>query len=111
MLHKSLSREKWFSLSLAEQLANVGAEVGRAINWKVKEDEIKSHSAFLRAIELLDLTIEDKKNQKGHLKELCRLKELLGDYFSENPLYQQSAEQLNNYFYPFGYYAALKKDL
>jgi len=31
MTHKGPTTEKWFKLSLAEQLANVGADLGRAI--------------------------------------------------------------------------------
>ena len=35
--HKQLASGRWRELSLVEQMANVGAEVGRAINWQRKQ--------------------------------------------------------------------------
>ena len=78
--HKELTEEKWQSLSFFEQMANVGAEIGRAINWR-KKDMVMSNASLFRGIELLDATIQDKKNQKSKLVELCRLREVLADYF------------------------------
>ena len=31
--HKDLSDDRWLEFSFAEQMANVGSEVERAINW------------------------------------------------------------------------------
>ena len=104
--HKELTREKWQSLSFFEQMANIGAEVGRTINWRVKDIEM-SKSAFFRGLELLDLTIEDSKN-KSKLKELCRLKEILTDYLYFNNIYNSTDESFNNYFYAFNYAASNK---
>ena len=36
--HKELSQGKWQKMSLIEQMANIGSEVERAINWKNKND-------------------------------------------------------------------------
>ena len=60
--HKNLAGGGWQKLSFFEQMANVGAEIGRAINWREKNKE-HSQAAFDRGLELLDLTINDKKNQ------------------------------------------------
>ena len=98
---------RWFELSLVQQLANVGAEVDRAMIWK-KKDEKLSQKAFERGIELLDLTIEDKKNRGGKLKELCRLKEVLGDYFMGDNQYGSTEENWNSYFYFFNAAASAK---
>ena len=108
-LHQDLTKEKWHSLSLFEQMANVGAEVGRTINWRIKNKE-KSTAAIERGLELLDLTIEDKKN-KMHLKELCRLREVLADYFYFDNEYQSTDQHWNEYFLPFNYASAIKKGL
>lgn len=105
--HKELTKEKWQSLSFFDQMANVGAEIGRAINWKSKDLEL-SKSAFYRGVELLDLTIEDKKNTKK-LKELCRLREIVADYFCFDNVYNSSDKNWNNYFYAFNYAARLNK--
>ena len=109
MLHKELTIEKWQKLSFFEQMANIGAEIGRAINWK-KKDEEKSKASFERGLELLDLTIEDIKN-RGKLKELCRLRELLADYFYFDNTYSSTDETWENYFYSFNYVASLQRGL
>ncbi len=59
-------KEKWESLSVYMQLANVLSEVGRALKWQTQNIPLRSESAFLRAIELFDATIADKKN---HLRK------------------------------------------
>lgn len=104
-LHKNLSEEQWQKKPFFEQMANIGAEVGRTVNWKSKDKKV-SQSAFERGLELLDLTIEDKKNS-NHLKELCRLKEVLVDYFMYDNIYGSSDEKWSNYFYGFNYAAAI----
>ena len=46
-----------------EQMANVGAEIGRTISWKNKNRPDFSQRAFDRALELLDLTISDQRTE------------------------------------------------
>ena len=96
-------RERWFKFSLVEQLANIGSEVIRAINWKEKNREDYSKKAALRAIELIDLTVEDQKNRK-RLKEVVRLRELLADFLWFDNQYNSTAESFKKYFYAFNYY-------
>jgi hypothetical protein len=105
--HKELTKEKWQSLSIFEQMANIGAEIGRTENWKVKDKDL-SMSAFYRGLELLDLTISDKKNNKK-LKELCRLREMLVDYFIYDNIYASSGKEWSNYFFAFNYAAAINR--
>ena len=68
--HQQLAAGRWKELSFFEQMANIGSEVERTIQWKKKNNEDYSRRAFERTLELLDLTIADPKNKK-------RLKELL----------------------------------
>ena len=57
-----------------------------------------------RALELLDLTISDEKNQR-RLRELLRVREALADcYFFDN-IYCSSDESWQRYFYPFQFAA------
>lgn len=106
-LNQDLTEERWFRLPFFSQMANLGSEVGRAIKWKAKDPE-RSKRAFESALELLDLTIEDAKNQKkSKLIELCRLREILADYFCFDNIYGSSDEKWNNYFYGFNYAASL----
>lgn len=106
--HKNLAAGRWFELSFMEQMANIGADVGRAISWKNKGDSKYSREAFYRALELLYLTIDDAKN-RSRLKELTRLYEVLVDYFAYDNQYSSSDELWCNYFYPFNYAAALER--
>ncbi|MCX6765159.1 MAG: hypothetical protein NT148_01320 [Candidatus Nealsonbacteria bacterium] len=106
-IHKELAAGKWFHLSFFDQMANIGSEIGRAINWKEKDKKI-SQMAFERGLELLDLTILDSKNRK-RLKELCRLREVLADYFCFDNIYKSTSDNLNNYFYSFNYAANLNR--
>lgn len=103
--HKNLAAGRWKELSFFEQLANIGSEVQRTINWRGRKSEY-SRMAFDRALELLDLTIKDEKNcQRGRLKELLRLRELLVDYFCFDNIYQSKSGDWENYFLAFSYAA------
>ena len=101
--HKNLANGQWFELSILEQLANIGTEVNRALKWKNKNNPTYSENSFMRALELLSLSLDDPKNKGAKLKELCRLYEVLGDYFVGDNEYKSSPENLEKYFYPFNY--------
>lgn len=107
--NQHLTRERWFGLSLNEQLANVGSEVHRAIVWKMS-DPRRSTFAVESALELLDLTLEDSRHKKTPaMQELCRVREILGDYFYGGNEYQSSDESWEQYFGGFEYMAALER--
>ena len=102
--HKELASGRWFQLSFVEQMANIGSEVERAIKWRQKNNKEYSQMAFERVLELLDLTIADKKMIK-RLKELTRLREVLADYFAFDNTYNSSDQQWQKYFLAFNYAA------
>lgn len=103
--HKNLANGRWFEFNLLEQMANIGAEISRSLNWRKKGDLEYSQQAFFRGLELLSLTIDDPKNKNHRLKELCRLYEVLGDYFFGNNQYSSTPESFEKYFYQFNYAA------
>lgn len=101
--HRNLAKKGWRKLSFFEQMANIGSEIERTINWREKNPEY-SKMAFERALELIDLTINDKKNHKrGRLKELLRAREVLIDYFCFDNIYQSTDKSWQNYFLAFNY--------
>ena len=104
MQHAQLAAGKWYDLSIFQQMANIGSEVERTIKWKKKGNKDFSLLAFERAIELLDLSIGDKKN-RSRLKELLRVREMLADFFLFKNEYGSSNEQWQKYFYCFNYAA------
>ncbi len=102
--HRELAAGRWQQLSFFEQMANAGAEIGRAIAWKEKGRPDYSMRAFDRALELLDLTIGDPRNLR-RLKELLRVREALADHFVFENTYQSTDESWQRYFYPFQFAA------
>jgi len=106
--HKQLAPERWFELSLVEQLANVGSDIERTIQWKKKGNLEYSQRAFERALELIDLTVADPKNRK-RLKEVLRAREMLVDHFVYDNSYSSTDESWQRYFLQFNYAAAIQR--
>jgi hypothetical protein len=103
--HRNLAKGKWRKLSFFEQMANIGSEIERAIKWRNINPEYYEIS-FQRALELLDLSVEDKKN-RSRLREILRVREALIDYFMYDNIYGSSDEKWRNYFYAFSFAARL----
>ncbi len=106
LIHKDLSQEKWDKMTFAQQMANIGSEVERTIKWKNKNRAERSQQAFFRALELMDFTIGDKKNLHG-LGELCRVREVLVDYFFGENEYKSTDMAWQKYFRAFNWMANL----
>ncbi|MBI2459346.1 MAG: hypothetical protein HYV53_02205 [Parcubacteria group bacterium] len=102
--HKNLAAGRWAELSLAEQMANIGSEVERAIKWKAKGNFKYSDQAFFRSLELLSLSL-DTETSGSRLKELARLYEALVDYFKGENIFASSDKLWRNYFYSFNWLA------
>ena len=103
ILHKELAAGKWFKLSLAEQMANIGSEVSRAGKWQKKDKDI-FWGAVERASELFDLTLSDPR-WKGRLREIARVREVFCDAVFGGNEYQTSFLGLENYFLSFAFLA------
>ena len=99
IFHTDLEK-RWNHFSLPEQMANIGAEIGRTINWKKKGNITMSTNAFYRGLELIDFTINDKKN-KNSLKEILRVREALVDFFHGDNIYKSSNTIWQKYLYFF----------
>lgn len=96
--------ERWHTFSLCEQLAHVGSEVSRALNWLEKQNAQFSMNAYERALELMDFTLSDPKN-RTRAKELCRLRESLVDYFQGTNEFGSSPTLMRRYFDYFAFAA------
>jgi hypothetical protein len=95
--HKEMEAGRWQAMTLMEQLANVGSEVSRALNWRAKENADYSMRAFERALELLDLTIACPAHRR-RLKEIVRMREVIADFFVGDNKYGSTSELLNKQF-------------
>ena len=100
--HKTLAAGAWRRLSFLEQMANIGSEVERAINWRNKKNPDYAQRAFQRALELLDLTIENL-TVDSRLKEMTRLREVLLDFFLGENKFCSTESCLQKYFLQFAY--------
>jgi len=110
MFHKGLTPERWYQFSTFEQLANVGCDIGRTIQWRDKGEAQYSEAAFARALELLSLTIIDPKNSGPKRRELCLAREMLIDHFMFDNTYNSTDDEWQRYFYDFTYAAALERE-
>lgn len=102
--HKELAAGRWKQLSFIEQMANIGSEVERALNWQAKNNAAYTQQAFERSLELIDLTLD---NLKGfpRLKEVARLREAIVEYFSGTNQFKFTDESLRKYFLNFAFAA------
>jgi hypothetical protein len=102
--HEELSNSRWAEMPLAEQMANIGSEVSRALNWQKKGEKDLSQRAFNRALELIDMTISPLRKY-SKLKELFRVREALVDFFCGANQFCSSELLWRKYFDHFAYLA------
>jgi len=100
--HKELAAGRWKDLSFCEQMANVGSEVERALIWRAKNNIAYSRNAFERALELVDLTLENVSGF-ARLKEVARMRESIVDYFAGTNQFGSTDALWRNYFSHFTY--------
>ncbi len=106
--HKELASGRWKELSLAEQMANIGSEVGRAMRWRRKGNTEFAQRAAVRALELLDLSL-DAGHSYSQLKELARVREAVVDYLFGSNEFASSEALWRSYFDHFNYAARVDR--
>jgi hypothetical protein len=106
--HSDLAAGRWHSLSLVEQLGNAGSEVSRALRARGNANAKRERSALERFLELIDLTINDPR-MKGRRRELCRVREVVCDYFVGENSFRSTPESLDRYFLPYAIAARRSK--
>ncbi len=102
--HQGLAAGRWKELSFLEQMANVGSEVERALNWKIKNNAVYFQKALDRAFELIDLTLGSPQ-RPACLKEVARVREALADYFYGTNQCRSTEASWRKYFAGFAYAA------
>lgn len=84
MQHQELLSGRWFTMTLAEQLGNIGSEYSRAVAGLKRNDQARFKSAQVRFLELLDFTINDPRWDYYRKRELLRLREISAFDFPED---------------------------
>ena len=87
-------------MSFGQQMGNIASEIARAKHWDKAGDLASRAKALERAIELVDLTVESKRDY-FKLRELLRLREILGDLLVKSDYYNVSWSMLENYCLSF----------
>lgn len=105
--HKDLSAGRWSQKSFLEQMANIGSEVERALNWQTKNNRPYCQRASERALELVELTL-NAVTTFSRRRELARLREALVDYFFGENRFCSTQALWRGYFSHFTY--AARKD-
>ena len=93
-------RITWFEMPVSMQISNIGSEVSRAISWKNKGNEKRKIGFCNKAIEFLELSIEDPKNNH-RIGEFSFCIEELKDYFIGDNIYGTTDEMLHKYYDAF----------
>lgn len=101
--HKELAAGRWFNLSLAEQMGNIGSEVYRAARQKDKDEKL-FWLAIEKALELFDLTLADER-WRGRRYEIARAREVFCDAVFGGEFYKTTFENLMPYFDQFAFAA------
>lgn len=102
--HKDLALGRWNNMPFLEQMANIGSEVERALNWQAKHNNAYSQKAVERALELIDLSL-DNITSPSRLKELTRVREAIVDFFIGSNQFKSTNSSWKSYFLPFAYAA------
>ena len=98
---------KWAEMSLIDQMANISSEVGRTGKWKRKGNSQLALQAFIRALDLIDLTIAVGRKgadtppagRSSMLRELLRSRDLFCEEFlSDNPEAIKTSEKYFSHF-------------
>jgi hypothetical protein len=89
--HPELAAGRWATFTLAEQLGNVGSEVGRMRRAQGRDE---------RALELLDLTLADPR-WRDRLREIARAREFLCAAATGGGEYGTTLEDLDRHFLAF----------
>ncbi len=107
-MHPGLASGRWRTMTLAEQLGNVGSDVGRAIRARATHDDARFAAALDRALDLMDLTIADPRWSGHRTRELARAREVLCDFLVGDNAYGSTAESLDAWF--LAYAMAARRD-
>ena len=98
---ESLAGGRWRTLTILEQMGNIGSEVERAIRAHESGRPDRFEHALDRALELFDMTAADDRWRGARRREILRAREeFCGLFFDPDPP-AGSAEGLRRYFLAF----------
>jgi hypothetical protein len=99
--HPSLAAGRWQTLTLMEQLGNVGSEVERALRAHAQGRTDRFEHALDRALELFDLTATDPRWKLPQRREILRAREQFCRVFFDETAEPDLGDYLRKYFLQF----------
>lgn len=108
-LHAGLAAGRWHTLTIAEQMGNIGSEVSRALRAHANGNHPRMWSALERALELFTLATDDPRWDTHRKKEIRRAREVTCDYLVGDNQYSTTPESLDKYFLTFAVLARQSK--
>src|SRR5579864_3633234 len=96
-IHTDLQNGSWYELSFVNQMARIGDDIEKTIHLRNNGAMDQASESLRSALELFHHTVADPKNKK-HLKELCRTRGFLLDYFVCDNEYSSTDEIWQEYF-------------
>ncbi len=100
-LHRDLAASRWGTMSLPEQLGNVGSDVGRALRARAAGDAARFEPALERALDLMDLTLADPRWGGPRRREIARAREVICDHLVGDNEYGSTDATLDAWFMAF----------
>ena len=100
-VHASLAAGRWQTLTLVEQLGNVGSEVDRALRAREHGKLDRMERALDRALELFDLTATDPRWNLAKRREILRAREQFCRVFFDSDAEADLPDYLTKYFLQF----------
>jgi hypothetical protein len=96
-----IDRARWAELDIFQQMGNIGAEVGRAINARRTGKEERVLGAITRALDLFSATTEQLVKEKSpRLKEVLRARNEFLRLFYDGT-FEEEADSIERYFTQF----------
>ena len=96
----SINDDRWKSLTIFEQMGNIGSEVGRAIAAERRHDEHSRDGAIGRALDLFSASARFLAARKSpRLREVLRARDQFLGLFFDNKF--ADADRIENYFMQF----------
>src|SRR3990167_433357 len=98
MNQQEFEKQRWQTMTLAEQLGNVGSDFERALRWKKAGNQSMFTNAMRRTLEQLDMTLTDKRHHGIRRREIARIRESICEELLSEPLNEVSSSTLAKYF-------------
>jgi len=94
--HKNLTQKKWNSYTIEAQILNIASEFTRAKSWILRGNQEYKRYSIERALELIDLTSNDKRWHKlyGKLRELLRMREVIAELYEKENISKDYPAQI-----------------